>query len=706
LSRSIVGSVVAWNLIWLYPQTRDVAYVNDSAMHEQMVRFAARTLHEGSMPATHWYPLLNEGSPQFLHYQQLGALLAGAVGTVTSPTAVFHWSTYLLLSLWPVAIYAAGRVMRMPPLAAACAAAISPFLMSVPGVGYEQKAYVWIGFGMWAQLCGSWTLPFAWATTWRSMQDRRWMGPAAVSIVATMAFHFETGYLAILAVLIMPWVSLGPIAGRIRRSVVLLIVSAVGSMWVTVPLLLNSKWAAINTYLAPTGLVRGYGARRDLLWLVTGQTFDDGRIAVVTVAVLVGIVGGVTSFRNFPAVRPMVAMFVGSLLLSFGPTTWGPLVDIVPGHSDIFFRRFLTGVDLAGIYLAGLGVYLGATWLTGWWAHRKRSWVAAAVDQRRTVVVIVLLVCVLIPAMRELATYDGRNASYIGEQAAAEHAVASDLAPILEYIDVHGGGRVFAGSPRTGGGAFTVGFVPMYEFLANEDVDTVGFTMRTASLMSQAENFFDPRVPFDYALFGVRYVLLPTGRIPDVRAIATVSNERYTLWTLPRVHYLSVITPDGTLREDRSDIGPLSKELLRRSLFDDGLDPVVTWTRQQDGYRPATKRAPLVATEGHLISTSVDLERGIAGASVHTASPSIVVLSASFDPGWRAWVNGRPAVTLAVAPALVGVRVPTGTSRVQFRYEGFRWYPELVACSILGIGIAFWIGRRRPRSGATEIRGG
>src|ERR1051326_3529190 len=80
--------------------------------------------------------------------------------------------------------------------AAALAAVAAPLLHSVPGVGYEQHAYVWLGYGVWTQLWGSWALPFAWALTWRALADKRFLAPAAALVALTAAFHFETGYLA------------------------------------------------------------------------------------------------------------------------------------------------------------------------------------------------------------------------------------------------------------------------------------------------------------------------------------------------------------------------------------------------------------------------------------------------------------------------------------------------------------------------------
>lgn len=75
----------------------------------------------------------------------------------------------------------------------------------------------------------------------------------------------------------------------------------------------------------------------------------------------------------------------------------------------------------------------------------------------------------------------------------------------------------------------------------------------------------------------------------------------------------------------------------------------------------------------------------------------MVVLSASFDPGWTATVDGRPQATEMVAPALVATAVPTGTHRVVFSYHGFHGYPLLFAGVAFPFALAAWPRRRHGR---------
>ena len=63
--------------------------------------------------------------------------------------------------------------------AAVAAAMLSPFVSSPTGVGYEQISYLWSGYGLYSQLFAMWTLPFAWAFSWRAVEERRFVLPAA-----------------------------------------------------------------------------------------------------------------------------------------------------------------------------------------------------------------------------------------------------------------------------------------------------------------------------------------------------------------------------------------------------------------------------------------------------------------------------------------------------------------------------------------------
>jgi len=677
-----------------------------------MVRFATEQFRSGHLPLDSWFPFLGLGSPQFLHYQSLPAMFTGLAGLLIGPDAAFRWTLYLLLSVWPIAIYLSARLLGAGRPAAGAAAAMSPFLVSKTGIGYEQNAYVWIGYGVWTQLWASLTLPLAWGFSWRAIRDGRHRFAAVALVSLTIALHFETGYLALLPLLLWPFVSGRSIATSARRATIVAGGALLAAAWVIVPLIDQRPWAATNEALRGTALSGGYGAARVLGWLGSGQLLDHGRIPVVTAFAAIGLALALARWRADPGSRALVLALAGCLLLSFGRTMFGSLVAVVPGSGDIFFRRFMMGVQLAALLLAGRG----AEWCGGWvWnelgrlalrgrvapreALRRRlawRWANPRMGRVRTAVAVGGMILVLAPAWLEQRSFDRRNANHIASQRRADATRGAEVDELVGLIEANGGGRVYAGMPSNWGMNFTVGSVPVFKYLESRDVDEVGYTLRTAALMNGPEDHFDELDPSDYELFGIRYLILPSGSPPPVSADEVAVAGPYALWTTPTTGYVHVGTISGTLTADRSDLGARSVPLLQSGLADHGDYLEIDFGGTQATLPPLPpSRGP---SAGNVISENDDLDQGIVTATVTLRRPGVAVLSASFDDGWTATVDGRPTHTTMVAPALVATDVPAGTHTIGFRYQGYSGYPELFALTLAALAGADAVRRRRVRS--------
>lgn len=698
----VVGAAVLWNLVQLRDLTLGVAYLNDSAVHEQMVRFAATQFRSGRIPLTAWFPYLGLGSPQFLHYQSLPAMLTGLIGVAVGPNVAFRWTLYLLLSLWPVSVYLCARLFGAGRWAAAASAAMAPFLVSAVGLGYEQKAYVWTGWGVWTQLWASLALPLAWGLSWRAVREGRGFLAAIALISLTIALHFETGYLALIPLLLWPFVAGAPVAVRLRRAGVLIGGSLLTSAWVIVPLLAQRAWAATNELLRGTALTNGYGAPRVLVWLLSGQLLDYHRLPVVTVFAAVGLALACARLRTDANARALLVVLAVSLLLSFGRATFGVLVDVIPGSSDIFFRRFMMGVQLTALILAGAGLASSGSTIVrlidGWrirlglmWARRVRAsgWLVEAGA-------LAAIAMLLAPAWLQLDSFDGHLRASIAAQRRSDATGGAELNRLLAAVKRDGGGRVYAGAPSNWGRRFTVGAVPAFEYLASRDIDEVGFTLRTASLMTDPEFFFDESNPGDYSLFGVHYLILPAGRPPPVPARLVLQAGAYSLWSTGNRGYVHLGRIVGQFPADRTNVGFRSVTLLRSPLPQEANFLRVAYGEHGRAMSalPPVQRDPPVGT---VVSENDHLGRGEVTTVVRMRQPGVVVLSASFDPGWTVTVDGRVGAIQMVAPALVATAVPAGAHRIVFRYDGFAAYPELFALSGLTLFAVLVGGALRRR---------
>jgi Bacterial membrane protein YfhO len=80
---------------------------------------------------------------------------------------------------------------------------------------------------------------------------------------------------------------------------------------------------------------------------------------------------------------------------------------------------------------------------------------------------------------------------------------------------------------------------------------------------------------------------------------------------------------------------------------------------------------------------------------------AVVILLDSFDPGWQAWVDGRPAHVLRANLAFRAVPVPAGEHRVELRYRPraiVLGFAISLLTAVITIAALALVARRRPRS--------
>src|SRR4029077_18670727 len=180
---------------------------------------------------------------------------------------------------------------------------------------------------------------------------------AAAALAATMALHFITGYLAVLALAV--WVLVPGRTGLVRRvgrAAVVAVGAVLVAAWVLVPLVGDTKWTTQSEFYKGTIFNDSFGARKVLHWLFTAQLFDAHRFPVVTALFAAGVAVCAVRARRDLAARALLGAFTLSLLLFFGRPTWGRLLNLLPGFGDVQIHRFVIGVHLAGILLAGGGL--------------------------------------------------------------------------------------------------------------------------------------------------------------------------------------------------------------------------------------------------------------------------------------------------------------------------------------------------------------
>ena len=382
------------------------------------------------------------------------------------------------------------------------------------------------------------------------------------------------------------------------------------------------------------------------------------------------------------------------------------------------------GVHLAGILLAGVGLGLAppdgvtrsrrvaAAPRTTPWRSRRPLALAASSCSR--------------PPWTERGHYDahgggahpraagGRRdataATSTGWSRSSRHAATDASTPACAR---NWGKRLQASAP-----------CPCYAWLADRDVDAIGFTFRTiASLSNDIEAVFDETNPAHYEMFNVRYLILPPDRKPERAGEADREQRPATaLYEVSTTGYFQVVdrAARGRRRTARTSTTRRATSWHRTSpraaiypgvAFAGGAAPRADLLGRDAAAGPAGPGAR-AGRDGS--------QDGVFTATVEANRRAVVLLKATYDPRWTATVDGAPAKPVMMAPSLVGVDVPPGRHEVRFRYEPYAHYPLLLAIGLLTLlGLALferrelwparvgqWAGRTAPERATSSERAG
>ncbi|MBV8487333.1 MAG: YfhO family protein, partial [Planctomycetaceae bacterium] len=69
-----------------------------------------------------------------------------------------------------------------------------------------------------------------------------------------------------------------------------------------------------------------------------------------------------------------------------------------------------------------------------------------------------------------------------------------------------------------------------------------------------------------------------------------------------------------------------------------------------------------------------------------TAEADLVVIRETYDPGWRAWIDGAPAPLSAAKETFLAVAVPPGNHLIELEYEPPEMFYALLASALGGLG--------------------
>ena len=148
---------------------------------------------------------------------------------------------------------------------------------------------------------------------------------------------------------------------------------------------------------------------------------------------------------------------------------------------------------------------------------------------------------------------------------------------------------------------------------------------------------------------------------------------------------IQVVDTTGTIAANGSNIGYQTSSFLDSDLPSKGIYPTIAYAGQPAAAPTLPAGSTAQGPAGTVLSERVDLEQGRAVATVFARRTAVVLLKSSFDPGWTVTVDGEPATTEMVAPALVGVTVAPGQHTVVFTFRGYSSYPLLFGIAFIAL---------------------
>jgi hypothetical protein len=672
VAMALVAAAFSVVLAWPEVQLASVP-VNDNSFHIELAQGLARAAKEGTSVLDPWFGEWVLGYPVFHSYQPLPAMIVALVHAIFGGSFADTLCALQLLymALFPFSILIGARLCGLTWIESGLSALISPLVSAAGLYGLDLDSYLWRGPGLHTQLMTSLILPIAVGCTSRAITEARgriWLAGLLVGLC--LLGHLFFGYVVGLSAPLFLLSRRGDAKDRSARLVAVGAAALMVAGSLLLPMLIDGAGVLHSRY-EPTWKWDGLGHREVLRALLSGELFDKGRLPVLSIALLIGLIAaGLDRDRGR---RVLVALFALWCILLMGRSTFGWLIDLLPGAKHLPWHRSSGAVHLFGILLCGIGLSAMLD-------------LASSFQRRGIAACAALLLLLLLPAARERLAYSAYNGVIGEEHRSAIASEGPDVAALIARIKSGAKGRVFPGLASGRGKQLRIGSAPLFHFLSLAGLDSVAFAFHAMSICSDTMYAFDETRASHHALFGVRWVI-DEAPIPAIRALARSAGKfgRFELWEMPTSSLFDVVDApihyDGPIEQ----FPPQSEAWLKSSLPDFKIhllfDRDPGWNARLGPHDPMPDPSRFLPPGSAGTIFDEHASPGSYGASVNAARDAFVLLKMSWHPRWRATIDGRRAKTELLSPGFVGVRVPAGLHLVELTYDGAT--PKLV-CLLLG----------------------
>ncbi len=655
---------IGFNLWLNFPETQILADPNDNIFQYSLVARTNWVWENYGCPLSlsclpnlvdHNVTTWAEGYPLPFYYPHIPQItivasynmLVKPITSIFQPKADFslyqyyNWTKYLLLALFPLSVFLALKIVGFSPILAVTGAFFASHFSTDGLYGIDPPSFLWRGYGLTSQLYAIFFFPLGIAFTYKALvinkENSKSQIPnhkqiqitkihnlktfwslkhlnlsiiwdlvlgnwslylAAIFLTLTTAGHLGIGIISLLSTLPFLFLDLN-MKNIIHRGkkmfVIYSILMIILSYWI-IPVLLYNNYHMIS-FWDPIWKFNSYGWYEVIRQFFQGEIFDWQRAPIITGFTVIGFFVLLLNTRLFP----FAVLFGFWILMYFGRTTWGGLLDIIPGMKDFHQHRFVVGIHIAALFLIPAGIdyifdlinkilrnsikFSKIAYGILYQATRQNSRIRSNnTDMDNTdsasryftskkilsvskiglfhniifyILSITFISILAYFTIRQTISYANLNNQWIKEANIAYKYDEKNFLDLASYIRTLPSSRIYAGRPGNWGHDFRLGSTQMYMMFGITGFDISQFLPETWSPLSENEQNFDERVAEDFDLLNIKYLVTPGGKkegmtFPDSAKLIKESGP-FTLSEVPTNGWFDVVSSPMAVKTDKTN---------------------------------------------------------------------------------------------------------------------------------------------------------
>ncbi|MCJ7741054.1 YfhO family protein, partial [Candidatus Microgenomates bacterium] len=504
--------------------------------------------------------------------------------------AYYNWTKYLLLCFFPIPVFLALRLVGFSTVLAALSAFFASHLSTDGLYGIDPPSFLWRGYGLTSQLYAMIFMPLALAFMYRAMRkitpsySQSDLFLASLFLCLTTAGHLGMGIITFISTVPFVFLDLDKthLTERLKKAVMIYIFALLPLVYWIIPMLLKLNYHIVS-FWDPIWKFNSYGWYEVVQQFLQGEIFDWQRLPIITVLVVIGFFALLLNTRLFP----FALLFAFWFLMYFGRTTWGNLLDLIPGMKDFHQHRFIVGIHIAALFLipAGLEYLLqllnkiitfvkhGKIFVDRILSERSRvSWreehvvsselrikkILSANESTSEKLIFYVFSIILISIFiyftaKQTNNYASFNNRWIGEANIAYQYDQKNFQDLVVFLKSQPNGRIYAGRPGNWGKQLKLGSTQLYMLLGIHDYDMSQFLPETWSMLSENEQDFDERVAEDYNLLNIRYIIADSNHDFTQKAKEIKQFGPFKLFEVPTSGWFDVVNSPMFVQSDKTN---------------------------------------------------------------------------------------------------------------------------------------------------------